>query len=428
MKLEALLPRRSGTGPWNDEALLTVDEARKRIQRLARPVSGVERVPLRGALGRVLAEDVIAGMDVPPHDNAGMDGYALSGVDLADDGSAALTVVGTGLAGHAFGGIVPAGCCVRVMTGAVMPAGCDTVVPQESCRIQVGAIHIPAGALRRGDNRRRRGEDLQAGKPALDAGKLLRPADLGLIASLGLPEVVVRRKLRVAFLSSGDELCTFEQPRDAGSVYDSNRYALWGALERLGCDGLDLGVVRDEPAALQAALRLGCETADAVITTGGVGEGAADHLRNALAALGQVAFWRIAMRPGRPMAFGRIASGPHEAVLFGLPGNPVAALAAFYHIAREGLLGMMGARTKPLPLLRVTALCAMRKVPGRIEYQRAVLEPTKDGRLGARLTGNQGSGVLRSMSLADGFVVLGHDQAAVRAGEPVDFLAFEGLV
>ena len=411
-----------------DPKTLPVAMAQEVIGRFVQPLGVAERVDLRNALGRVLAEDVIAPMDVPSHDNSGMDGYALHGTDLGADGSAILRVVGKGLAGHEFTGLVPAGTCIRIMTGAVLPGGCDTVVPQEFCQLVGDAVHIPAGVLKLGDNARKRGEDLRAGQTSVPSGKLLRPADIGLIASLGQAEVMVWRRLRVAFLSSGDELRSIGQPPETGTVYDSNRYTLWAMLQRLGCDVLDLGVVRDDPALLENALRLATENADAVITSGGVSVGEADYMRQIMAKLGDVAFWRIAMRPGRPMAFGRIASRGHSAVLFGLPGNPVAVMVTFYHFVRDALLQMMGAQVKALPLLPVVAQVDLRKRPGRTEFQRAVIHPLPDGRYTARITGDQGSGILRSMSEADGFLVLHHEQGSVRAGEMVDFLPFEGLV
>ncbi|CDW96268.1 MULTISPECIES: gephyrin-like molybdotransferase Glp [Thiomonas] len=414
-------------GSYDPDAL-RVDQVQDIIACFVRSVRTAERVDIRAALGRVLAADVIAPFDVPSHDNAGMDGYALRGADLAAGGAAAPTVVGKGLAGHAYTGAVPSGACVRIMTGAVMPEGCDTVVPQEFVRLEGDVVHIPAGVLKPGDNARQRGEDLRAGQPALAVGKLLRPADIGLVASLGLPEVMVWRKLRVAFMSTGDELRSLGEPPAQGSVYDSNRYTLWAMLTRLGCEVLDLGVVRDDPAALETALRQACENADAVITSGGVSVGEADHMRAVMASLGDVVFWRIAMRPGRPMAFGRIESAGHGAMLFGLPGNPVAVMVTFYHFVREALLHMMGAQMQPLPLLSVVAQTTLRKRPGRTEYQRAVLERLPDGRLATRTTGDQGSGILRSMSRADGFIVLHHEQGSVQAGELVDFLPFEGLV
>ena len=309
-----------------------------------------------------------------------------------------------------------------------MPTGCDTVVPQEFCRVEGDAVRIPAGAVRTGENRRLRGEDLARGRPALTAGKLLRPADLGLLASLGMAETAVRRRLRVAFFSSGDELRSVGQPLDAGCVYDSNRYTLWGMLQRLGCEIVDLGVVEDNPDALATALRTATECADVVITSGGVSVGEADFLRSTLSSLGEVVFWRIAMRPGRPLAFGQLRANAHRAWLFGLPGNPVAVMVTFYAFVRPALLRAMGVRQRRQPMLRAVSADAMRKKPGRTEYQRGLLTPLPDGRWQVRAIGNQGSGVLSSMSQADGLIVLHHDQGSVAAGDPVDVLPFEGMV
>ena len=406
---------------------LPVAQARLAIAAALRSPCAAERVELRAALGRVLADDVIAPLDVPAYDNAGMDGYALRGDDLAVAGDTVLRVVGRGLAGHAYAGDVPAGAAVRIMTGAVLPAGCDTVAPIERCRADGEQVRIGAG-LRRGDNARARGEDLRAGAVALGAGRWLRPADIGLLASLGFPHVAVRRRLRVALLSSGDELRAIGQALDAGAGYDSNRYTLSAMLQRLGCEVLDLGLVADDPQRIEAALRRGCEAADVVITSGGVSAGDADYLRRAMAALGDVAFWRIAMRPGRPMAFGRIAAGADDALLFGLPGNPVAVMVTFYAFVRDALLALMGARCAPLPLWPVIALDELRKKPGRTEYQRARLQRLADGRWGARITGSQGSAILHSMSEADGLLVLPDELGTVTAGASVDFLPFEGLI
>ena len=388
----------------------------------------VERLPLRSALGRVLAHDVISPISVPSHDNSAMDGYALRGADLAADGPTVLRVAGTGLAGQAFEGAPAAGECVRIMTGAVMPAGLDTVVPQEFCKAEGERIAIPAGAVRPGDNRRLAGEDLARGEAALAAGRVLRPADIGLLASLGQAEVSVRRRLRVAFFSTGDELRSIGEPLDAGCVYDSNRYTIHAMLTRLGVELLDLGVVRDDPAALEAAFRSAARSADAVITSGGVSVGEADHTKQVMAALGEVAFWRIAMRPGRPMAFGRIADAGRAAVLFGLPGNPVAVMVTFYAFVRDALLAMAGATPAPLPMLSARSTEAIRKKPGRTEYQRGLVTRAADGDWDVALTGAQGSGILRSMSVANGLVVLGHGQGSVARGERVDVLPFDGLV
>jgi molybdopterin molybdotransferase len=411
-----------------DPNALPVAQAQDFISRLVPQVRGVEYVPIRSALGRVLAQDVISLIDVPGHDNSAMDGYALRGRDLLVDAPTALEVVGTELAGGNQVDEVLAGQCLRIMTGAVMPADLDTVVPQEYVQVGEGKVLIPPGAVKPGDNLRRKGEDLAAGEPALQAGRVLRPADLGLMASLGQAEVPVHRKVRVAFFSTGDELRSIGETLDAGCVYDSNRYTLWAMLQRLGVDVLDMGVVRDEPGALEQAFRHAAENADAVITSGGVSVGEADHTKQVMARLGDVLFWRIAMRPGRPMAIGRIESGGHTAILFGLPGNPVAVMVTFYAFVRDALLRMGGALPSPLPMLRAASVKPLRKKPGRTEYQRGIVSRAADGSWQVAMTGSQGSGILRSMSEANGLVVLGHDQGSVAAGELVDVLPFEGLV
>ena len=411
-----------------DPASLPVEAAQAFIARLVSPVEAVEKLALRAALGRVLAQDVVSGIAVPAHDNSAMDGYALRGADLAGAGDCVLDVVGSGFAGQVFGGIAGAGQCVRIMTGAPMPGGLDTVVPQEFVSRDGDRITVPHGVVRTGDNRRLAGEDLGLGEVALATGRVLRPADLGLLASLGRAEVAVRRRVRVAFFSTGDELRSVGEPLDAGCVYDSNRYTLWAMLQRLGVETLDMGVVRDEPAALAEAFRAAAAAADAVITSGGVSVGEADHTKQVMAGLGDVLFWRIAMRPGRPLAIGRIDTGGHSAILFGLPGNPVAVMVTFYALVRDALLAMGGAAPQPLAMLRAASAEAIRKKPGRTEYQRAVVARAEDGRWQARLTGSQGSGILRSMSEANGLVVLHHAQGDVAAGEAVDVLPFDGLV
>jgi molybdopterin molybdotransferase len=429
-----------------DPNALPVDKAQQFIARLVPRVTAIESIALRASLGRVLARDIVSALDVPSHDNSAMDGFALRGSDLAADADTLLVVAGTGLAGQAFAGTVPAGHCVRIMTGAVMPAGLDTVVPQEfvapSPAAQEGnrapsapprdagqsRIIIPHGVVRPGDNRRLAGEDLAKGSCALRAGRMLRPADLGLLASLGQAEVAVFRKLRVAFFSTGDELRSIGEPLAAGCVYDSNRYTIWAMLQRLGCDVVDLGVVRDEPAALRVAFSEAAACADAVITSGGVSVGEADHTKQIMAELGDVLFWRIAMRPGRPMAIGRIVNDGNAAILFGLPGNPVAVMVTFYAFVRDALLAMSGAAPAPLPLLRAACTVPLRKRPGRTEYQRGIVSRAHDGRWQVTITGSQGSGILSSMSAANGMVVLHHAQGDVAAGDEVDVIPFDGLV
>jgi molybdopterin molybdotransferase len=313
---------------------------------------------------------------------------------------------------------------VRIMTGAVMPEGLDTVVPQEFARVDGRCLTFPPGVVRAGDNWRLAGEDLARGAAALQAGRILRPADLGLLASLGRGEVPVFRRLRVAFFSTGDELRSIGEPLDEGCVYDSNRYTIWGMLQRLGVDVVDMGVVRDDRAALEAAFRDAAACADAVITSGGVSVGEADHTKRVMKRLGDVLFWRIAMRPGRPMAIGRI----DDAILFGLPGNPVAVMVTFYAFVRDALLAMAGASAVPLPMLRAASIDAIRKKPGRTEYQRGIVSRRADGTWQVQITGAQGSGILRSMSAANGLVVLHHGQGGVDAGGLVDVLPFDGLV
>jgi len=410
-----------------DPDALPVRDAQRIIGEFLTPIHAVEQVALRAALDRVLAADIVSPISVPAHDNSAMDGYALRGADLASAGRTSLKVVGTVYAGRPSDVIPAVGECVRIMTGGVMPAGCDSVIPQEHvASINDDSIDIEAGVIRTGDNRRFAGEDLMAGSAALRKGKIIRAADLGLLASLGFAEVPVQRRLRVAFFSTGDELRSIGEPLDAGCVYDSNRYTLYGMLTRLGCDIVDMGIVRDEPDALEAALRNACENVDAIITSGGVSVGAADYTRQIMARLGDVTFWKIGMRPGRPLAFGRIASHGRSAFLFGLPGNPVAVMVSFYFFAREALLYMMGAdpALAPLPMLKAQSAAAIRKKPGRTEYQRGIL--SGDGQV--RITGSQGSGILRSMSEANCMVVLHDEQGNVAAGDAVDVILFEGLV
>jgi molybdopterin molybdotransferase len=405
-----------------DPDALRVDKAIEAIRACLSAVAATERIGIRQALGRVLAEDIVPSINVPAHDNSAMDGYAVRFSDL-DTGETALTEVGTAFAGRVFDGKVGARECVRVMTGAVMPAGTDTVVIQEVARKDGHRVLVPPGQ-KKAQNVRYAGEDLKAGIAVLHPGRQIGPADLGLVASLGIGEVAVKRKLKVAFFATGDELASIGTPLKEGEVYDSNRYTLCGMLERLGVEVKDLGVVRDDPALLEDAFRRASALSDVVITTGGVSVGEADFTRELMAKLGEVLFWKIAMRPGRPMAFGRIGN----AFLFGLPGNPVAVMVTFYQFVRDALLHLSGRSDDyAIPLLKVKAAAPLRKVPGRTEYQRGILF-REDGEWKVRTTGQQGSGVLRSMSEANCFIVLEHARGKVDAGEPVGVQLFEGLV
>jgi molybdopterin molybdotransferase len=423
-----------------DPHALPVSAAQAIVRQWATPVMAVERVSLRDALDRVLATDIVSPIDVPAHDNSAMDGYAFKRAALAGGGSTVqLTIAGKALAGHPFAGSIDTNQCVRVMTGACMPADCDTVVPQELVErdadvdADTTSIRFAANAVAAGANRRLAGEDLARGQVALRAGRIMRASDLGLLASLGIGEVSVRRRLRVAFFSTGDELRSLGEPLDPGCVYDSNRYTLFAMLRRLNVDTLDLGVVRDEPAALEAALRSAAASADVVLTSGGVSVGEADFTRQMLHTFGDVAFWSMAMRPGRPLAFGRIWSGERAgaglpALFFGLPGNPVAVMVTFYQIVREALLLMSGATPQPLPVIHATSRRAIRKRVGRTEFQRGIAERDTQGLWHVTPTGSQSSGVLSSMSEANCFIVLGHDEGEIAEGERVDIMLFDGLI
>jgi molybdopterin molybdotransferase len=399
-----------------DPDSLRVDKAREAIRNCLSRIRETQAVSVKDALGRVLAQDIVPDIDVPAHDNSAMDGYAVRFADLETP----LKEIGTALAGKPFSGKVGAGECVRIMTGAVMPQGADTVVIQEVVKKDGDRIMVPPGQ-KKAQNVRYAGEDLSKGKAVLHPGQLLRPAELGLIASLGIAEVKVKRRLRVAFFATGDELASIGAALKEGEVYDSNRYTLHGMLARLGVELIDMGVVRDDPAALENAF-LAASKHDVVITTGGVSVGEADFVKQLMGKLGEVLFWKIAMRPGRPMAFGRIG----DAFLFGLPGNPVAVMVTFYQFVRDALVYMQGREHAVLPLLQVPSAENLRKVPGRTEYQRGILFHEGNA-WKVRTTGQQGSGVLRSMSEANCFIVLEHERGAVKAGEPVSVQLFEGL-
>jgi molybdopterin molybdotransferase len=399
-----------------DPDALRVDKAREAIKSCLTAIADAEVVKIRDALGRVLAQEIVPQINVPAHDNSAMDGYAVRFSDIEKP----LKEIGTALAGKPFNGRLGPGECVRIMTGAVMPEGADTVVIQEVVKKEGNQVTIPPGQ-KKAQNVRYAGEDLKIGTPVLKRGQLLKPADIGLIASLGIGEVKVKRRLRVAFFATGDELASIGAPLKEGEVYDSNRYTLHGMLARLGVESTDMGVVRDDPAALEKAL-LTASRHDVIITTGGVSVGEADFVKQLMGKLGEVLFWKIAMRPGRPMAFGKIG----DAFLFGLPGNPVAVMVTFYEFVRDALIHLSGRNEAPLPLLKAAAAENLRKVPGRTEYQRGILF-NQNNEWRVRTTGQQGSGVLRSMSEANCFIVLEHERGAVKAGEPVQVQLFEGL-
>ena len=412
-----------------DPQALSVDKAQEFIQHLvqALPTIASEELPLIQALGRIVAQDIISPINVPAHDNSAMDGFAFDGKQLGT-APLQLRVVGTALAGKAWQGNVKSGECIKIMTGAVMPQGLDTVIAQELTTLNVAdgetVVEIPAGILQAGDNRRKAGEDLQRGLPALRAGSTLTPAALGLVASLGIVKVKVYRQLRVAYFSTGDEVLSLGDALREGAVYDSNRYTVFGLLSRMGCEVIDMGVVRDDPVLLEHAFKQAANKADVIITSGGVSVGEADFTKAMMKKLGDVAFWKIAMRPGRPMAVGRLGNS----ILFGLPGNPVAVMVTFLAFVKPALLHLMGGTPNTSPYLRAKSAATLRKKPGRTEYQRGFVRTLQDGTLQVDAAGNQGSGVLRSMVEANGLIVLHHHQSNVAAGEEVDVMMFEGAI
>ena len=433
----------------NSPILLTsslhVDEARQAISNLVTELlhesqanhhpEDIETVSLDQAINRILAEDLLSPIDVPAADNSAMDGYAFDGQCLLGNAlETGLRVVGTALAGKPYEGKIAAGECLKIMTGALMPTQCDTVIPQElTTSSDTKSIRFQSDQIKAGENRRLRGEDLQKGKAAITAGRLLRPSDLGLAASLGIATLKVRRRLKVAILSSGDELRSLGQALDAGSIYDSNRYSLTGLLNRLDLEIIDYGIVRDDPATLRQAFIEAGSQADVLISSGGVSVGEADFTKQIMQELGDVGFWKIAMRPGRPMAFGILKPVPgksstRKTLFFGLPGNPVAVMVTFYQFVRSALLQLNGASQTEPPLVQAISETAIRKKPGRTEFQRAILGRNIEGRPSVRLTGSQGAGILRSMSEANCFVILAHDQGNIAAGDWVDVALFDGLL
>ncbi len=406
-----------------DPNSMPVAKAREVIARFLAPVRTIERVGVRAALGRVLAEDVASPFNVPAHDNSAMDGYAVRFTDLKPDGETPLKNIGSSFAGVPFKGTVGAGHCVRIMTGGVVPQGADTIVMQEHAKAEGNSITIGKGH-KKGQHLRRAGEDLATGQIALKRGVALRPADIGLISSLGIGEVAVYRRLRVAFFSTGDELVSIGSQLKEGQIYDSNRYTLHGMLERLGCEVMDMGVVRDDPALLEKAFKDAAAAADVVITSGGVSVGEADFVKTLLDKLGEVVFWKIAMKPGRPLAYGKIGT----AHFFGLPGNPVSVMVTFYQFVRDALLKLSGLDPVPaLPSFKVPCTSTLKKAPGRTEFQRGILSQDASGNWSVRVTGEQGSGILRSMSEANCFIILPDAQGNVAAGALVEVQVMEGI-
>lgn len=411
-----------------DPNAMSVENAKKYIQQFLSPVEQHEVVAIENALGRVLAADILSPANVPNYDNSAMDGYAFSADSAQGEGVHQLNIVGTAFAGKAFTGQVNLGECVRIMTGAMMPAGTDTVIVQEKVSRADSAIQFNE-TPKRGANVRYAGEDLALGQTVLSQGHLMKPADLGLVASLGIAEVSAYRRLKVAIFSTGDELVSFGKPLEIGQVYDSNRFSLIGMLKKMGVELVDFGAIPDDVTQLEHPLLKAAESADVVITSGGVSVGEADFMKQLLTQHGQVLFWKIAMKPGRPLAYGKIGTCTKKyAHYFGLPGNPVAVMVTFYQFVRDALFSLMGTTPPALPMFEAPCTTPIRKLAGRTEFQRGICYLDIDGVWKVKLTGAQGSAMLNSMSRANCFIVLDDKTANLEAGAMVKVQLFEGIM
>ncbi len=416
-------PREPSCADASEPGILSVSAARQQILRDITPINAAEKVALRTALDRILAEDIISPLDVPGHTNSAMDGYALKGSDLAK-GIQLFDCIGTAYAGKPFTVENKSKQCIRIMTGASMPAGTDTVVMQEQIdTLTDGKIRIQ-GEHRTGQNVRQAGEDIARGSAILTGGHLIRPADLGVLASLGIGEIVVKRRPRVAFFSTGDELRSLGDVLQEGEIYDSNRYSLYGMLTRLGVEILDLGVIPDKPAAVRNAFQMAAEMADAVVTSGGVSVGEADYIKSVLQEFGTIRFWKIAMKPGRPLTFGHLG----KSVFFGLPGNPVAVMVTFYQFVQPAITYLAGSEPHIPFTLQARCTHALRKRPGRTEFLRGKVNQSTAGEFQVTVTGRQGSGILSSMSQANCFIVLPENCADVESGDHVPVQPFACFV
>jgi molybdopterin molybdotransferase len=407
-----------------DPNSMSVAKARLHIRNYLNPITESELVDLRSSLGCILATDILSPANVPNYDNSAMDGYAFNADDITPNVSTELTIIATVFAGKAFDGTLAAGECVRIMTGGAMPKGADTVIMQERVQCEANIIRFTE-APKRTMNVRYAGEDLKLGQVVLTSGHLMRAADLGLLASLGVAKIPVYRKLKVAFFSTGDELASVGKSLETGQVYDSNRYTLHGMLTRMGVEVIDMGAIPDNPDLLQSTLLTASQLADVVISSGGVSVGEADYMKLLLTRHGQVVFWKIAMKPGRPLAYGKVGNAHY----FGLPGNPVAVMVTFYQFVREAMLVLMGQpQPTQLPVFNVECTENIKKMTGRTEFQRGALFADKDGIWKVKPTGAQGSAILSSMSLANCFIVLDEATGNLSAGAIVQVQVLDGLV
>ncbi len=404
-----------------DPNTISLDQALAGIEQRVQPVQACERLPIRECLGRVNNEAVLSPQHVPPHANSAMDGFALAANSLDSETVTELEEIGVAYAGVPFDGRCDKGQCVRIMTGALIPDGADAVVMQEQAEVAVnGKIRIDA-KHRAGENIRRAGEDLRQGDTVIDAGVRLNPADLGVLASLGIGQLQVKRKPVVAFFSTGDELTPIGEPLQPGKIYDSNRYSLFGMLSRMEVDIVDLGVVRDEAGAMRDALGNAATRADLIISTGGVSVGEADYIKPALEEVGSTEFWKIAIKPGRPLTLGQIDSS----IFMGLPGNPVAVMVTFSQFVVPAIDLLSGAGLKRPALFTARTLESLDKKPGRYEFQRGIATLDANGEWQVAKTGKQGSGILTSMSRANCFIVLPDEIDGVEPGDSVKIQFFD---
>lgn len=402
---------------------LSVEDAIDNILATVNAMTSYESVDIRHSLGRVLAEDITAPFNVPPHCNSAMDGYAVKFSDISNADKTGLTVVGSSFAGHPYQGKVNTGECVRIMTGAVVPADTDTVIMQEHIERHGDTISLK-NTHKQGQNVRYPGEDMRQGALALPAGRLINSADLGLVASLGIAEVNVIRKPKVVFFSTGDELKGIGETLNTGDIFDSNRYTLYGLLKTVDVDVIDMGVMPDEKEAIETAFQTASHQGDLLITSGGVSVGEADFITDTLAKLGEVGFWKIAVKPGKPLAFGKL----NDCLFFGLPGNPVSVMATFTLFVRPALQKMKGlAETKPIQFTAISD-SDLKKAVGRKDHQRGIYFQDEQGKLHVSTTGLQGSHVLSSMSKANCFIVIPRETGNIKAGEEVLIYPFNGLI
>jgi molybdopterin molybdotransferase len=407
-----------------ESGLIPADRALANILSRITPIADYECISIENARGRTLFEPVIAPFNVPIHNNSAVDGYAIHSSDIPAQGSKKLSISGKAFAGDSRAGHLQPNQCIRIMTGAAIPAGVDTVLMQEHVEIHENFIVIDQ-QLRSGENIRMAGEDLQQGETILQPGKYLTAPDIGLLASIGIAEIKVKRKLRVAIASTGNEVFAIGDQPTYGGIYDSNRYSLQAAMDRPDIEIINLGILEDNPDTLLQQFNEAGEYADMIISSGGVSVGDADHTKTALQTSGRIDFWKLAIKPGRPMAFGHLG----KSVFFGLPGNPVAVMVTFYQFVLPALDKMLGMTDKPIaPTFAVKSTENIRKKPGRTEIVRAVLQQVSSGEWSVKTTGKQGSGILRSMSLANSFIILEHDRTNIKSGDLVTVQPFAGLM